>query len=67
MDAYNQKMAFNTLEASARVLPVLLRDGRKEFLQTVVLLVDGQKALYHGQKAMWTHIPGAPEVSGLVE
>lgn len=62
MDLHNKKCAFSTLEATAKVLPALLRDGRKQFLDTVVLLVDTQKGLYNGQKAMWTHMPGAPEV-----
>lgn len=62
MDLHNKKCAFSTLEATAKVLPALLQDGRKQFLDTVVLLVDSQKGLYNGQKAMWTHIPGAPEV-----
>eukprot|EP00903_Cladosiphon_okamuranus_P009694 g9223.t1 len=61
MDLHNKKCAFSTLEATAKVLPALLKDGRKQFLDTVVLLVDAQKGLYNGQKAMWTHIPGAPE------
>ena len=63
MDLHNKKCAFSTLEATAKVLPALLQDGRKQFLDTVVLLVDQHKGLYSGQKAMWTHIPGAPEVS----
>lgn len=62
IDGHNKRCAFNTLEATARVLPILLEDGRKEFLDTVVLLVDSQKNLYSGQKAMWAHMPGAPEV-----
>ncbi|CAM9396742.1 unnamed protein product, partial [Scytosiphon promiscuus] len=61
METYQKKHAFNTLEATARVLPLLLRDGRKMFLDTLVMLVDATKILYNGQKAMWTHFPGAPE------
>lgn len=62
MEAYQKKHAFNTLEATARVLPLLLKDGRKMFLDTLVMMVDSTKILYNGQKAMWTHFPGAPEV-----
>ncbi|CAM9990002.1 unnamed protein product, partial [Ectocarpus fasciculatus] len=61
MEPYQKKHAFAPLEACARVLSPLLKDGRKEFFETLVLLVDATKIVYNGQKAMWTHFPGAPE------
>lgn len=62
MDHFQKNCAINTLEASAKVLPLLLRDGRLEFVETVVLLLDHTKTLYSGSKTMWTSLPGAPEV-----
>lgn len=62
MDHFQKNCAINTLEASAKVLPLLLRDGRLDFVETVVLLLDHSKPLYCGSKTMWTSLPGAPEV-----
>lgn len=44
---------------------MLLAEGRADFVDTVVLLLDPTKPLYHGSKTMWASLPGAPEVSGV--
>lgn len=62
MEGYQKTNAIRTIDASAKVLPMLLRDGRIEFLETVVLLLDPSKPLYNGSKTLWTNLPGAPEV-----
>lgn len=41
---------------------MLLTEGRADFVDTVVLLLDPTKPLYHGSKTMWASLPGAPEV-----
>lgn len=65
IESFQKTCAINTLENSAAVLPMLLREGRAEFVDTVVLLLDSTKPLYHGSKTMWASLPGAPEVSGV--
>lgn len=63
MENFQKMCAIRTLEASANVLPLLLRDGLLDFVDTVVLLLDPTKPLYNGSKTMWTSLPGAPEVT----
>lgn len=62
MEAFQKSCALRTLNATANVLPLLLKDRRKEFIPTLVLLLDPSKSLYNGSKTAWTSVPGAPEV-----
>ncbi|CAM9913858.1 unnamed protein product, partial [Laminaria digitata] len=61
MESFQKSCALRTLTATANVLPLLLKDGRKEFIATLVLLLDPSKSLYLGSKTAWTSLPGAPE------
>lgn len=63
MGQREKDLVVHTLEATANVLPLLLRDGRSEYVETMVLLLDRTKPLYSGGFASGL---GAPEVEDTV-